>query len=61
MATTLSQLLSLTCRDTVEFQEHENDSTHDNLDTGFKGSFPLTGVAVPIFNKRANGFPYPLS
>ena len=61
MATTVSQLLSLTYRDTVEFQEHENDGTHDNLDGGFKSSFPLAGIAIPIFNNGANGFPCPFS
>ena len=41
------------------FTGMKNDSTHDNLDGGFKSSFPLTGIAIPMFNNGANGFPCP--
>jgi hypothetical protein len=45
----------------MEFQEQENDGTHDNLDGDFKSSFPLAGIAIPIFNNGANGIPCPFS
>jgi hypothetical protein len=40
----------------VGFHEHGNDITHYNLDGGFEGSLPLTGIAIPFFNNGANGF-----